>query len=180
MDRQFRVAVVGATGLVGETMVSVLEERNFPVATLLALASERSLGSSVSFRGRHVPVQPLEKFDFAQCDIALFSAGAAVSRAYAPQAVAAGCLVIDNTSEFRYREDVPLVVPEVNPQAHRQCGHARHHRQSQLLDHPADGGAQAAARCRRDRAHRRRDLPVSLRRRARGARGAGATVDRRC
>ncbi len=117
MDRQFRVAVVGATGLVGETMVSVLEERNFPVATLVALASERSVGRSVSFRGRNVPVQPLEKFDFAQCDFALFSAGAAVSREHAPRAVAAGCLVIDNTSEFRYREDVPLVVPEVNLQA---------------------------------------------------------------
>jgi aspartate-semialdehyde dehydrogenase len=122
MDRQFRVAVVGATGLVGETMVSVLEERNFPVATLAALASERSLGRSVSFRGRHVPVQPLEKFDFTQCDLALFSAGAAVSRVHAPRAVAAGCLVIDNTSEFRYREDVPLVVPEVNPQALDQVG----------------------------------------------------------
>jgi aspartate-semialdehyde dehydrogenase len=122
MDRQFRVAVVGATGLVGETMVSVLEERNFPVATLYALASERSLGRSVSFRGRNVPVQELGKFDFAQCDLALFSAGAAVSREHAPRAVAAGCLVIDNTSEFRYREDVPLVVPEVNPQALDRVG----------------------------------------------------------
>jgi aspartate-semialdehyde dehydrogenase len=122
MDRQFRVAVVGATGLVGETMVSVLEERNFPVATLYALASERSLGRSVSFRGRNVPVQELSKFDFAQCDFALFSAGAAVSREHAPRAVAAGCLVIDNTSEFRYREEVPLVVPEVNPQALDRVG----------------------------------------------------------
>jgi len=122
MDRQFRVAVVGATGLVGETMVSVLEERNFPVATLYALASERSLGRSVSFHGRHVPVQPLERFDFAQCELALFSAGAAVSREYVPRAVAAGCLVIDNTSAFRYREDVPLVVPEVNPQALEPVG----------------------------------------------------------
>jgi len=117
MDRQFRVAVVGATGLVGETMVSVLEEREFPVAQLFALASERSLGRSVSFRGRSIPVQELKSFDFAQCDFALFSAGAAVSREHAPRAVTAGCLVIDNTSEFRYRDDVPLVVPEVNPQA---------------------------------------------------------------
>jgi aspartate-semialdehyde dehydrogenase len=117
MDKEFRVAVVGATGLVGETMISVLEERDFPVAQLFALASERSLGRSVSFRGRSIPVRELKGFDFAQCDIALFSAGAAVSREYAPRAVAAGCVVIDNTSEFRYRDDVPLVVPEVNPQA---------------------------------------------------------------
>jgi aspartate-semialdehyde dehydrogenase len=117
MDKEFRVAIVGATGLVGETMVSVLEERSFPVSQLFALASERSLGRSVSFRGRGIPVREVKDFDFAQCDFALFSAGAAVSRQYAPLAVAAGCLVIDNTSEFRYRDEVPLVVPEVNPGA---------------------------------------------------------------
>jgi aspartate-semialdehyde dehydrogenase len=111
------VAVVGATGLVGETMVSVLEERAFPVAELFPLASERSLGRSVSFRGRSYPVQELRHFDFTRVRLALFSAGAAVSREYVPRALAAGCLVIDNTSEFRYREDVPLVVPEVNPEA---------------------------------------------------------------
>ena len=117
MDKEFRVAVVGATGLVGETMISVLEEREFPVSQLYALASERSVGRGASFRGRNVPVRELKGFDFSQCDFAFFSAGAAVSRSYAPQAVSAGCLVIDNTAEFRYREDVPLVVPEVNPQA---------------------------------------------------------------
>jgi aspartate-semialdehyde dehydrogenase len=117
MDRQFTVAVVGATGLVGEAMVNVLEERDFPVGQLHALASERSVGRRVSFRGRNYPVQELQGFDFAHCDFALFSAGAAVSREHVPRALAAGCLVIDNTSEFRYREDVPLVVPEVNPQA---------------------------------------------------------------
>jgi aspartate-semialdehyde dehydrogenase len=117
MDKEFRVAVVGATGLVGETLISVLEERDFPVAQLYGLASERSVGRGASFRGRNIPVRELQGFDFAQCDFAFFSAGAAVSRQYAPQAVAAGCLVIDNTAEFRYREDVPLVVPEVNPQA---------------------------------------------------------------
>jgi aspartate-semialdehyde dehydrogenase len=117
MDRQFRVAVIGATGLVGETLITVLEERNFPVSQLHALASERSLGRSVSFRGRGYPVQELADFDFAHCDFALFCAGAQVSREYVPRAVAAGCLVIDNTSEFRYQEDVPLVVPEVNPHA---------------------------------------------------------------
>jgi len=114
MDRQFRVAVIGATGLIGETLITVLEERNFPVSELHALASDRSLGRSVSFRGRRYPVQELADFDFAHCDFALFCAGAQVSREYVPRAVAAGCLVIDNTSEFRYQEDVPLVVPEVN------------------------------------------------------------------
>ncbi len=117
MDKEFRVAVVGATGLVGETIISVLEERGFPVARLYALASERSVARGASFRERHVPVRELKGFDFSQCDFVFFSAGGAVSREFAPQAVSAGCLVIDNTSEFRYREDVPLVVPEVNPQA---------------------------------------------------------------
>jgi len=114
MDRQFRVAVIGATGLVGETLITVLEERNFPVSELHALASDRSLGRSVSFRGRRYPVQELADFEFAHCDFALFCAGAQVSREYVPRAVAAGCLVIDNSSEFRYQEEVPLVVPEVN------------------------------------------------------------------
>jgi aspartate-semialdehyde dehydrogenase len=114
MEREYTVAVIGATGLVGETIISVLEERNFPLKALHPLASERSLGRSVSFRERSYPVLELAKFDFAGCDFALFSAGAAVSREHAPRAVAAGAIVIDNTSEFRYREDVPLVVPEVN------------------------------------------------------------------
>ena len=117
MDRQFAVAVVGATGLVGEMMINVLEERAFPVAQLFPLASNRSLGHSVSFRGQSYPVSELEGFDFSQCDLAFFSAGAAVSREHVPRAAAAGCIVIDNTSEFRYEESVPLVVPEVNPQA---------------------------------------------------------------
>jgi aspartate-semialdehyde dehydrogenase len=117
MDRQFAVAVVGATGLVGEMMITVLEERAFPVSQLFPLASHRSLGHSVGFRGRSYPVGELQGFEFAQCDFALFSAGAAVSREHAPRAAAAGCIVIDNTSEFRYQESVPLVVPEVNPQA---------------------------------------------------------------
>ena len=116
--------MVGATGLVGETIITVLEERGFPVSQLHALASNRSLGRSVSFRGRSYPVQELADFDFAHCDFALFSAGAQVSREYAPRAVAAGCIVIDNTSEFRYREDVPLVVPEVNPEALKDIGKA--------------------------------------------------------
>lgn len=117
MSRKWRVAVVGATGLVGDTMVRVLEERDFPVAELIPLASDRSLGRSVSFKGREYPVDDLARFDFSKADIALFSAGASVSREYAPRAAAANCVVIDNTSEFRYEEDIPLVVPEVNAHA---------------------------------------------------------------
>ena len=122
MDRQFAVAVVGATGLVGETAITVLEERQFPVSQLHALASDRSLGRSVSFRGRSHPVGVLAGFDFAQCDFVLFCAGAAVAREHAPRAVTAGCIVIDNSVEFRYRAEVPLVVPEVNPEALARFG----------------------------------------------------------
>jgi aspartate-semialdehyde dehydrogenase len=111
------VAVLGATGLVGDTMIKVLEERKFPVAELFPLASNRSLGKSVEFNGKKVPVIDVDTFDFANADIGLFSAGGEISRIYAPKAAAAGCVVIDNTSEFRYDDDIPLVVPEVNPEA---------------------------------------------------------------
>src|SRR5262245_60965205 len=114
MTRQFNVAVVGATGLVGETMIQVLEERDFPVGELYPLASSRSIGRSVQFRGRHHAVDDLATFDFSRAQLGLFSPGAEVSRVFAPRAAAAGCIVIDNTSEFRYQEDIPLVVPEVN------------------------------------------------------------------
>jgi aspartate-semialdehyde dehydrogenase len=117
MSRSFRVAVVGATGLVGEVMIQILEERNFPVSELHLLASSRSLGKSVQFRGKSYGVDDLASFDFSRADIGLFSAGAEVSREYAPKAAAAGCVVIDNTSEFRYQDDIPLVVPEVNAHA---------------------------------------------------------------
>jgi aspartate-semialdehyde dehydrogenase len=117
MSREFRVAVVGATGLVGETLVQVLAERDFPVSELHLLASNRSLGTRVEFKGRSLPVRELATFDFSSVDLGFFSAGAEVSREYAPKAAAAGCIVIDNTSEFRYEDDVPLVVPEVNPHA---------------------------------------------------------------
>jgi aspartate-semialdehyde dehydrogenase len=117
MSRQFRVAVLGATGLVGDTMIKVLEERNFPVSELFPLASNRSLGKSVEFHGKQYPVLDVDEFDFSRADIGLFSAGGSVSREFAPKAWAAGCIVIDNTSEFRYEDDIPLVVPEVNPQA---------------------------------------------------------------
>ncbi len=110
----FNVAIVGATGLVGETLLQVLEERHFPVGEIYPLASNRSLGKSVSFRGRTYPVLELADFDFGRAQLGLFSAGSAVSKEYAPKAAAAGCIVIDNTSEFRYLDDVPLIVPEVN------------------------------------------------------------------
>ena len=113
----WRICVLGATGLVGEMMIRVLEERDFPVAELFPLASSRSIGKRVEFRGRHLPVIDVETFDFSRAQIGLFSAGGDVSRAYAPKAAAAGCIVIDNTSEFRYEDDIPLVVPEVNPHA---------------------------------------------------------------
>ena len=114
---QFDVAVVGATGLVGETMLEILEEREFPVGTLHALASTRSAGKSLQFGGRRVKVQDLAEFDFTGVDIALFSAGGSVSAEHAPRAGSAGCIVIDNTSHFRNEPDIPLVVPEVNPAA---------------------------------------------------------------
>ncbi len=113
--KEWNVAVVGATGLVGRTMLTVLEERGFPVATLRALASGRSEGSTVPFAGGEHPVARLTESSFEGVDIALFSAGAAVSREYAPIAAAAGALVIDNSSAFRMEPGVPLVVPEVNP-----------------------------------------------------------------
>jgi aspartate-semialdehyde dehydrogenase len=114
VSRTVDVAVVGATGLVGETLLSILEDRKFPVGTLYALASERSAGRHVQFAGKRIVVEDLAKFDFSKAKIALFSAGGSVSAEHAPRAAAAGCVVIDNTSHFRYDDDVPLVVPECN------------------------------------------------------------------
>lgn len=115
--RQYTVAVVGATGAVGETMLAILAERQFPVGKLIPLASERSAGSTVSFAGRDIVVQELANFDPTGVDIALFSAGGETSRVYAPRFVEKGAIVIDNSSAFRYDDDVPLVVSEVNPEA---------------------------------------------------------------
>ncbi|MGH7259577.1 MAG: aspartate-semialdehyde dehydrogenase [Nitrospiraceae bacterium] len=109
------VAVVGATGAVGTEMVEVLEERKFPVEQLVPLASSRSAGGSVMFHGRDIPVQVLQKDSFEGVDLALFSAGTEVSREYAPIAVKAGTVVIDNSAVWRMDKEVPLVVPEVNP-----------------------------------------------------------------
>ena len=114
----YRVAVIGATGNVGREMLKTLAERNFPVDEVIALASERSVGQEVSFGDDKVlKVKDLAKFDFKGVDIALSSPGAKVSAAHSPRAAAAGCVVVDNTSHFRMDPDVPLVVPEVNPEA---------------------------------------------------------------
>ena len=117
MTRKFDIAVVGATGAVGETMLEILTERDFPAGTVYALASERSIGKTVTYRNRDLAVDNLADFDFSKVQIALFSAGGSVSEEYAPKAAAAGCVVIDNTSHFRYDDDIPLVVPEVNADA---------------------------------------------------------------
>ncbi|HTM71413.1 MAG TPA: aspartate-semialdehyde dehydrogenase, partial [Luteimonas sp.] len=117
---KLKVAVVGATGAVGEMMLSVLAERKFPVGELVALASERSAGGEVAFGDEEVMVRDLATFDPAGVDIALFSAGGDVSREYAPKFAAAGAVVIDNSSAFRRDDDVPLVVAEVNPEALKQ------------------------------------------------------------
>jgi aspartate-semialdehyde dehydrogenase len=113
--QDLKIAIAGATGAVGETLLSILEERNFPFAELVPLASERSAGETVRCAGRSFTVRELDKFDFRGIDIAFFSAGGKVSKVHAPRAAAAGAVVIDNTSEFRYQDGVPLVVAEVNP-----------------------------------------------------------------
>ena len=118
-NKTYKVAVVGATGAVGEAMLSVLAERKFPVGELVALASERSAGDYVKFGNDEVMVRDLATFDPAGVDIALFSAGGSISKQYAPKFAAAGAVVIDNSSTFRYDDDVPLVVSEVNPQEAR-------------------------------------------------------------
>ncbi|MBT8113940.1 MAG: aspartate-semialdehyde dehydrogenase [Arenicella sp.] len=113
----FNVAIVGATGAVGEMLLEVLEQRNFPVKQLYLLASERSVGESRTFNGSKLQVENLADFDFSQVEIGFFSAGGSISAEFAPRAAAAGCVVIDNTSHFRYDDDKPLIVPEVNANA---------------------------------------------------------------
>ena len=117
MIKEVNVAVVGATGAVGETMLSILAQRGFPVKEIFPLASARSAGSYVQYDGKSIKVRDLAEFDFSKVAIALFSAGGGVSAEYAPKAAAAGAVVIDNTAHFRYDDDIPLVVPEVNPHA---------------------------------------------------------------
>lgn len=117
MSKKYNIAIVGATGAVGKSLLQILEQRKFPVDQLFLLASERSAGETVLFNGKKVLVHNLAEFDFSQVQIGLFSAGGSVSAEYAPKAAEAGCIVIDNTSHFRYDADIPLVVPEVNAHA---------------------------------------------------------------
>jgi aspartate-semialdehyde dehydrogenase len=117
LSKTYDVAVVGATGAVGEAMLAILAESKFPVGQVYALASSRSAGKLAAFGDKNLKVQDLAEFDFTKVQIGLFSAGASISAEYAPKAAAAGCVVIDNTSQFRYDPDIPLVVPEVNAHA---------------------------------------------------------------
>lgn len=118
-SNEYDIAVVGATGAVGKAMLSILAERNFPANRVYALASSRSAGSKVPFNGDTLTVGDTDTFDFGKAQLALFSAGASISEVQAPRAAQAGCVVIDNTSQFRYDDDIPLVVPEVNAHAIR-------------------------------------------------------------
>ncbi|HEY9508411.1 MAG TPA: aspartate-semialdehyde dehydrogenase, partial [Verrucomicrobiae bacterium] len=115
MNKQPHVAIVGATGAVGIEMIKTLEKRNFPVGKLTLLASARSAGKKLTFRGQEITVAELTKDSFAGIDIALFSAGGSISKEFAPIAAKAGCVVVDNSSAFRQDDNVPLVVPEINP-----------------------------------------------------------------
>ena len=115
--KKYKVAVVGASGNVGREMINVLKDRNFPVSELVCLASKRSAGQKIRFQGVDVEIKDLAEYDFTGTDIALFSPGGEVSKEYAPIAASQGCIVIDNTSHFRIQEGIPLVVPEVNPEA---------------------------------------------------------------
>ncbi|OBP15596.1 aspartate-semialdehyde dehydrogenase [Rheinheimera sp. SA_1] len=117
MAQQFDVAILGATGLVGQHLIEILEQRDFPVKRLIPLASSRSAGGFVTFKGKKIEVLDADKFDWSEAQIGLFSAGGSISAIYAPKAAEAGCVVIDNTSHYRYEADIPLVVPEVNPHA---------------------------------------------------------------
>ncbi len=112
----YKIVVVGATGNVGHEMLNILAEREFPVDEIAALASRRSLGTEVSFGDRTLKTTDLDTFDFTGWDMALFAVGSDATKKYAPKAAAAGCVVIDNSSLYRYDADVPLIVPEVNPQ----------------------------------------------------------------
>lgn len=117
MAQKFDVCVLGATGLVGKTIMEILEQRDFPINKLYPLASARSAGEVIEFKGESIEVLDADHFDWSLAQIGFFSAGGATSAKFAPLAGESGCIVIDNTSEFRYEEDIPLVVPEVNPHA---------------------------------------------------------------
>ena len=176
----YRVGVLGATGAVGSTILEILAERGFPAREVVPFASERSAGRKVEFAGDEIECQVLAPETIAGLDLVLSSAGGSVSSEWAPKLVEAGAVVVDNTSFWRMHDDVPLVIPEVNPDAVE--GHRGHRRQPELHD-DADGRRAGADRARRrDRAARRLHLPVGLRHRAqrdRGAAYAGAGDARR-
>ena len=117
MSQAFDVAVLGATGVVGQTIIDLLAERNFPINQLYPLASERSAGGKINFKGKELTVLDAAEFDWSLVQFGFFSAGGSISEKFAPIAAEAGCVVIDNTSHYRYEPDVPLVVPEVNAHA---------------------------------------------------------------
>ena len=173
------VAVVGASGAVGERMIRLLEERDFPLASIRFLASERSAGKTVEFRGESHPIGPLSAEAFEGVDIVLSSTPASVSRQLSPIAAQAGAVVVDNSSAFRMEPDVPLVVPEVNP--HDVAQAPGDHRQPQLLDDPDGRGPEALARRLPDPPGGRQHLSVGLGSRAEGdprARVADAAAHR--
>jgi aspartate-semialdehyde dehydrogenase len=150
MSDRLNIAVVGATGVVGEALLEILSARKFPVGEVFALASENSVGKQVDFGNQQLTVEDLAEFDFSRAQIGLFSAGGAISAEFAPKAAAAGCVVVDNTSHFRYDDDIPLVVPEVNPEAIADSGH---NRESKLLDHSDACCAETDLRRRWNYAH---------------------------
>ena len=114
-QEKYNIAVVGATGIVGESLLSILDSRSFPINSIHAVASQKSKGVKVKFGDHLLTVEALDEFDFSNIDIAFFSAGGSISKEYAPKAASQGSIVIDNTSEFRYVDNIPLIVPEVNP-----------------------------------------------------------------
>ena len=117
MNRKYNIAIAGATGNVGREILSILDERDFPIENLYLLASSRSKGQKIIFKDQELIVEDLSEFDFTKAQISLFSPGGSVSAEFVPKAAAAGCIVIDNTSYFRMKDDVPLIVPEVNVDA---------------------------------------------------------------
>jgi aspartate-semialdehyde dehydrogenase len=114
-QEKYNIAIIGATGIVGESLLSILNDRSFPINNIYAVASQKSKGAKVKFGDHLLTVEALDEFDFSNIDIAFFSAGGSISKEYAPKAASQGCIVIDNTSEFRYVDNIPLIVPEVNP-----------------------------------------------------------------
>lgn len=157
----YKVAVVGATGNVGREMLNVLNERRFPAKEVIALASRRSIGTEVSYGDTTLKCRDLESFDFRGVDFCLMSAGSSVSKEWAPKIGQQGCIVIDNSSYWRYDQDVPLIVPEVNPDD-RGLSQEEHHRQPELLNSTDGCGLEADSRCSHHQARGCLHLPIGL------------------